>query len=62
MIIVRPGHILAQKWDKLKLREKALVYLMCKRRYTQKEIMKKLYIDNDRTFRALRARTRKKLR
>ena len=62
MKIVKPATIKKEKWDLLKLIEKALVYFLCKRRYTQSELMKKLYIENSRTFRRLKAKVREKLR
>lgn len=55
-----PHFIPQDEFAKLKKREKAYVYMIFvfKKRYTQKQIMDKLFIDSNRTFQRLQNKIR----
>lgn len=48
-----PPFIEKEIFEKLKLREQAFLVFLYQKKYTKKQIMKKLYIDNERTFQRL---------
>lgn len=50
---IAPPFISQKTFDWLKLKEKAYINFLYEKKYTRKQIMKKLYIDNDRSFRRL---------
>lgn len=51
--MIAPHFIDQEIFDKLKSREKAYLILLYQKRFTKKQIMKKLFIDNERTFQRL---------
>lgn len=53
---VSPSWIDQKVFDGLKSREKAYIMLLYEKKYTRKQIMQKLFIDNDRTFERLQAK------
>ena len=53
MKTIAPPFINQQDFDKLKSREKAYLIFLYQRRYTKKQLMKKLFIDSERTFQRL---------
>lgn len=57
----RPQEISIETWRKLKLRERAIVYYSRKLGMNKKKVMRKTFIDSDRTYRALMQRIRKKI-
>jgi len=57
----RPKTISKKSWRNLKLKERAFVVYWYERRYSQDEIMRKLFIENERSFRAFRMRVSQKI-
>lgn len=55
---IAPPFIKQEIFDKLKSREKAYLIFLFQKRYTKSQIMKKLYIDNERTYRRLQNKMR----
>lgn len=53
MRIIAPPFIDQKIFDWLKSREKAYLIFLFQKRFTKKQIMKKLFIDNERTFQRL---------
>lgn len=53
MKIIAPPFIDQKIFDWLKSREKAYLIFLFQKRFTKKQIMKKLFIDNERTFQRL---------
>ena len=53
MKTIAPPFIDQQIFDWLKSREKAYLIFLYQRRYTKKQLMKKLFIDDTRTFQRL---------
>lgn len=53
MKIIAPHFIDQKTFDWLKSREKAYLIFLYQKRFTKKQIMKKLFIDNERTFQRL---------
>lgn len=58
MKIVAPTRIDQETFERLNKREKAFVFFLYQKRYTRQQIMDKLFIDNERTFRRLQKRIR----
>lgn len=53
MRLIAPPFIDQKIFDNLKSREKAYLIFLFQKRFTKKQIMKRLFIDNDRTFQRL---------
>lgn len=53
MKLIAPPFIDQKIFDSLKSREKAYLIFLYQKRYTKKQIMKRLFIDNERTFQRL---------
>lgn len=55
-------HVQANQWKNLNRKEKEFVRMFFSRKYTQKQIMDRLYINSSRTFRAIRQRVTNKIK
>ena len=53
MKLIAPPFIDQKIFDSLKSREKAYLIFLFQKRFTKKQIMKRLFIDNERTFQRL---------
>jgi len=61
MEVKKPSFVTAEKWKGLNKKEKAFVFMLSERKYTQQDIMDKLYIESERTFRHYRLQISKKI-
>jgi DNA invertase Pin-like site-specific DNA recombinase len=58
----KPFYISKETWDNLKDKEKDFIYYLREKKYTKKEIMKKLYINTRQGYWKLQKRVSEKIK